>query len=131
MTDNEIMTTWHFSKVTAANIGSVTLSKETIFAIDDLINRQNSNIEELKSENSNLTSDLSSLRTEIEGYKKHIDNDIIYVHAVRAEAVKEFAERLKTKVDGWYYDFAKFDDTMDALMEIANLVKEFTEGEKK
>ena len=68
-------------------------------------------------------------QAEIEEYKKHIDNDIIYVDAVRAEAVKEFAERLKTKVDGWYYDFAKFDDTMDALMEIANLVKEFTEGD--
>ncbi len=72
-----------------------------------LINRQKAEIERLKEEKDNL------IRTYAE---------------CQAEAVKEFAERLKRQADGWYYDFANFDDTADALTEIDNLVKEFAEG---
>jgi hypothetical protein len=69
-------------------------------------------------------------REEIEGYKKHIDNDIIYVNAVRAEAVKEFAERLKATfptID----DLRCTDDDIYTLNLIDDLMKEFTEGDKK
>ena len=85
------------------------------------------NIEELKSKNANLTSDLSSLRTEIEAYKKHIDNDIIYVDAVRAEAVKEFAERLKHRLERKYTVYGR----EYVLRHLRELVKEFTEGDPK
>ncbi len=102
MTDNEFRESWNFSKMVAINIGSVTLSKKDVLAIDDFINRQ---------------------KAEIEEYQKHIDNDIIYVKAVKAEAVKEFAERVKEKIR-----------TMSRIVvydeDIDNLVKEFTEEQK-
>ena len=47
---------------------------------------------------------------------------------VKAEAVKEFAERLKKKAEGCFYDLANLDDFMCAVTDIDNLVKEFTEG---
>ncbi len=92
-----------------------------------LINRQKAEIDEQNTKIERLNYILESYALQygtVVGKKR-------LLRKARAEAVKEFAERLKTKVDGWYYDFAKFDDTMDALMEIANLVKEFTEGDPK
>lgn len=63
-------------------------------------------------------------RAEIAEYQKHIDQDIIYVHQVKAEAVKEFAERIKREclIDRGY-------EILQAGT-INNLVKEFTESEK-
>jgi hypothetical protein len=48
MTDNEIRDSWNFSKMVAINIGSVTLSKKDVLAIDDFINRLKQENEELK-----------------------------------------------------------------------------------
>lgn len=61
-----------------------------------------------------------------------VNNDLNYQLDVwnPTEAIKKFAERLKKEVDGWYYDFANFDDTMDALNDIDNLVKEMTEEQE-
>lgn len=48
MTDNEIRESWNFSKMVAIKIGSVTLSLEDVFAIDDFINRQKEEVERLE-----------------------------------------------------------------------------------
>ena len=48
MTDNELRERWKFSKTVAITIGSVTLSKGDVLALDDFINRQNAEIEQLK-----------------------------------------------------------------------------------
>jgi hypothetical protein len=47
MDHDEISAAWNFSKMVAINIGSVTLSKEDVLAIDDFINRQKAEIERL------------------------------------------------------------------------------------
>lgn len=62
-------------------------------------------------------------KAEIEKYQKHIDNDIIYVKAVKAEAVKEFADKLKANILHKSYPLK-----LSAVGEIDNLVKEFTGG---
>jgi hypothetical protein len=66
-------------------------------------------------------------KKEIDEYQKHIDNDIIYVKAVKAEAVKEFAERLKATFPN-REDPRCTNDDIYTLNIIDNLVKEFTEG---
>ncbi len=68
--------------------------------IDDLINRQ---------------------KAEIEEYQKHIDNDIIYVNRVKAEAYKEFAEKLKGKIDLSVFGSRGY---AISINDIDNLVKE-------
>ena len=73
----------------------------------DLINRQKAYIEKVKPIH-------NSFERELECAKQ--------------EAIKEFADRLKKEVDGWYYDFANIDDTMGALRDIDRLVKEMTGG---
>lgn len=50
------------------------------------------------------------------------------VNRAKTEAVKEFAEMLKERVEGCFYDLSNFDDFACALTDIDNLVKEFTEG---
>ena len=59
MTENDIIQEWNFAKMIATNIGSVTLSKERVLALDDLINRQKDEIERLKTENGKLKSEMS------------------------------------------------------------------------
>ena len=165
---------------------------EAVQTIEDELNRQNSNIEELKSKNSSLTSDLTSLRAEIKRLEytllgvmhrvdKWLDGDELKQNEVdraatmrektlqiveekeakierleannkvlsnvikntflakagceissfveiRAEAAKEFAERLKLQaytecsITGYKYQVVQIE-------EIDNLVKEFTGGE--
>lgn len=63
-------------------------------------------------------------KAEIEEYQKHIDNDIIYVKRVKAEAIKEFAERLKER--GYTNNYCQ---DIVLVESIDNLVKEMTEGE--
>jgi hypothetical protein len=71
--DSDIIKAWNFSKMVAINIGSVTLSKNDVLAIDGFINRQNAEIENLRKEKDNL----------IKTYKECM-----------TEAIKDFAERL-------------------------------------
>lgn len=79
---------------------------------------------------------INRLKAEIERLEKAIEV-VDFMEELRekqlkrakADAVKEFAERLKKEIDErWYYDIAGLDDTMCALTDIDNLVKEFTEG---
>jgi hypothetical protein len=73
-------------------------------------------------------------KEENDEYQKHIDNDIIYVKAVKAEAVKEFAERLHKYINDFREkrEMVMLPYTESALLviekKIENLVKEFTEG---
>ena len=112
--------------------------KRDVAFLEDFINRQNSNIEELKSKNSNPTSDLSSLRTEIERLQNTLDDVLDREPTLversekyaKAEAVKEFAEMVKetavtniTVGGSTYYCVG--------LHHLDNLVKEFTEGDPK
>ena len=48
MTDRELLASWDLDILCAKNIGSVTLSKEFILAIDDFITRQKAEIERLE-----------------------------------------------------------------------------------
>jgi hypothetical protein len=75
----------------------------------------------------NALSLINRQRAEIAEYQKHIDNDIIYVKRVKAEAIKEFTQRLKeysteTIIGGKY----KFQVVTTKCID--NLVKEMTEG---
>ena len=95
--------------------------------IKDLINRQKAEIERLQCEIKEKTETIVFLKDQVVGWSIDFRNIKNKVETAKAEAIKEFAERLKKEVAGWYYDFADFDDTMDALTEIDNLVKEMTE----
>jgi predicted HAD superfamily phosphohydrolase YqeG len=115
MTDNEFRESWNFSKMVAINIGSVTLSKEDVLAIDEFISRQKAEIERLQDYNENLrciNTDLSN-------------NLLDEVETARAEAVKEFAERLKEHT----HDIVLYGEIV-TMSKINNLVKEFTEEAK-
>lgn len=115
------------------------LAQKTIIALTEDRMRQETEIEKVRyklecllchATGGKLSKSTYSLRTmeiAVTDFMQEIDEEVVVEATVNA--VKEFAERLKTKADGWYYDFADLDDTMDALMEIDNLVKEFTGGE--
>ena len=83
------------------------MSKKDVLAVDVLINHQKAEIEELR--------------------------EIVFmdrseaIKQLRAEAVKEFAERLKSELTP--YPDVTFREYVSSLT-IDNLVKEFTEGEK-
>lgn len=113
ITDDEILSAWDFLKMVAINIGSVPIGKSEVVAINGLLNRQMYEIEK-------LTVELQAMRGAANSYKMH------YKEA-RAEAVKEFAERLTDKaelvrVNAFDSKWAISQDDID------NLVKEFTEG---
>ena len=78
----------------------------------DLINRQQAEIERLKIEN-------QSLRSAANSYKIHYDE-------ARAEAVKEFAYRLKERQQTFIGD--EYTYKFIYLIEIDNLVKEYEKG---
>lgn len=90
----------------------------------DLINRQQAEIERLKAMNQSKLDTIHDLQTEIESLK--IENESLrsaahsyklHYNEARAEAVKEFAERLKGKIDV-VYSIKHLQDNID------NLVKE-------
>jgi hypothetical protein len=123
MTDNEIKEAWDFTKIIAINIGSATLAKEEILAIDDLINRQREEIErlgslveELADGNEAWVSDNCDLRKKLK--------------TAKSEAIKEFAERLVAI----YENDKRYDRpnahtlVMTLFYHIDNLAKEMTEG---
>lgn len=111
MTDNEFRDSWNFSKIVAINIGSVTLSKENVLAIDDFINRQRAEIERLKQEcsvevNKTLMEFAEELKKDISWHRTEMYMNGLKgtprTHEITYECVEEY---------------------------IDNLVKEFTEGE--
>ena len=114
MTDNEIIKAWEkvYNLVTNENytqVVSVTALREMgahIKATLDLINRQKAEIERLQKENDHFA-DIGKLYSEI-----------------KAEAIKEFAERLKQKARFCLLDFNKITDTNEGVQAIDNRVKE-------
>ena len=91
----------------------------------DLINR-------LQEKNSNLTSDLTSLKAENERLKKFalIRNFDEWQATIKAEAYKEFAERLKEKPTQYFYETNR-DMTIPLVSfdRIDNILKELV-GDK-
>ena len=98
--------------------------------MEETINRQKETIEQLQTALFKCGEEMAEKQATISRRMDEIDMMFTKFETIAAEAVKEFAERLKKEVDGWYYDFANIDDTMDALTDIDNLVKEFTEGDQ-
>lgn len=80
--------------------------------------------------------DLDFLRQFINRQKAEIEDlrEIVYmdrseaIKKMKAEAVKEFAEKLKEEICCRHYNLTKYNDLIAALNAIDNLVKEFTEG---
>lgn len=97
-----------------------------------LINRQKAEIESLQAVHADMTESLrlaaeanKDMQAEIAEYQKHIDNDIIYVNRVKAEAIKDFAQRLKSNLGRIpQYHFTR----SEVEWSINTLVKEMTEG---
>ena len=114
MTNNEIIKALEWWLTVANNMDSITLSKKDIFAINDLINRQKAEIERLNNKYKHL--EASSLI-----FKGGVDYFV-------KEAIKEFAERLKTLLhmpDNMVTRRTVYTD------EIDNLVAEMTEQRKE
>jgi hypothetical protein len=66
-------------------------------------------------------------KAEIAEYQKHIDNDIIYVNRVKAEAIKEFAECAKKRFSEKLGSVNESFFSYSVQREIDTLVKEMTE----
>jgi len=117
---NEISADWNFSKMVAINIGSVTLSKEDVLAIDDFINRQKAEIEELEAE---IDKQYEQAKADILGNMADGGTSCHWcIDQHRAEAVKEFVEMLKE----YTHDIVLYGEIV-TMSRINNLVKEFTE----
>ena len=87
MTDNEFRDSWNFSKMVAINIGSVTLSKEDVLAIDGFINRQKAEIESLKIANEKMHDANKAQEAEIDRL-----NEILNAYALQYGTVRGFTE---------------------------------------
>lgn len=77
----------------------------------DLINRQ-------KAENGELRERITYLEKSIDYSRKEYNQLLQKLQQTKSEAIKEFAEQLKSKKEPWLYI---------SLAEIDNLVKEMTE----
>lgn len=66
------------------------------------------------------SAEVEKLREELGEYKKHVDNDIIYVHRVRAEVAREISEEIE-KIDEDTVSFQEF------YGKIMKLKKKYTE----
>lgn len=121
----------------------------------DLINRQKAKIEALQMDNSQLQADnfnaienAEHLSAEVEIWKEIAHRETNYIDIAKSEAIKEFAERLKSRtqkqwseyrriMDGnhipsmpsWEFWHGKVIEAEQTLNRIGNLVKEMTEGE--
>ena len=108
MTDNEIIGA--LERVSSWECDTGKYEKVIADNVLDLINRQKKEIEELRK---GFTADADYFASE---YDKNI----------KAEAIKEFAERLKIKVEyGEFYDTT--DDYIMTVEHIDDLVKQMTE----
>lgn len=89
----------------------------------DLINRQNAENSNLQEKNLNLTSDLTSLQKDLTSAKAEIErlqlekDNLIRTYAeCQAEAVKEFAERLKEKTK-WLFSSVSINHEIDNTLK--------------
>ena len=97
----------------------------------DLINRQKAEIENYSHNNKTMSDSIYKMQKLIESQKAEIERLQKTQQLARAEAIKEFAERLKEKalsVDVSYgYGREVYTDVV-AVIEIDNLVKEMVDG---
>ena len=89
----------------------------------DLINRQRAEIERLQDEIEEKNNTITFLKDQAVGWSIDFCNLKKKVETTKAEAIKEFVERLKSEIE--------FSDTITKVeRHIDNLVKEMTEGEQ-
>lgn len=87
----------------------------------------NAEVEEWKARANDWQNQYLKLIEEMEIYQEHIDQDIIYAKAIKAEAIKEFVVRLKTNMCHGYPYLEIEEDLF--RRDVDNLVAEMTEGE--
>ena len=96
-------------------------------SILDLINRQKAKIEALQMDNKQLQSDVKGLweceKEKVESAKQKVICACKMLKTAKSEAIKEFADRLKEKLQ-WDVEF---DNKLVFESDIDNLVKEMTE----
>lgn len=99
-----------------------------IIAID-LLNRKNAEIEDLKNQLSIFKKLLDKAEARIHMYKHYDEERDIRLHSrltetARAEAIKEFAERVNNLIDMCFYDLGDFDDNMSMKTDVDQIAKE-------
>ena len=127
LTDNEIIKAWVVIKERKR-----TPTKYLINETLDLINRQKAEIERLEKGNTALMNERNTLSANLEFLQKvekncrEERNSLWYrVQTAKAEAYKEFAERLKKKYP-WLNDYLY--STKKIVEDIDNLLKEMVGG---
>ena len=127
MTDNEIIAVLNGSILNAKSVDCKVWSLE-VYNLEnalDLINRQKAEIERLEKEikdKERVYNDEFCLRKEWQTKCRELLKD---KQTTKFEAIKEFAERVKEKLQ-WDVEF---DNKLVFESDIDNLVKEMTEGE--
>lgn len=100
-------------------------------AVSDLLNRQKAEIERLKAENKSIRYCYEQEKFYNDTLAESCEKNCKHFNmTTRAEAIKEFAERLKrTSIGLEIGDDKKFKMTVVSTVAIDNLVKEMTEEE--
>ncbi len=93
-------------------------STRMLNAVSDLTNRQKTEIEELRER-------ISYLEKSIDCSRKEYNRLLQKLQQAKSEAIREFAERLKSKLQ---WD-TEFENMLVFETDINNVVKEMTEGE--
>jgi predicted RNA-binding protein with EMAP domain len=149
MTDNEIIKALEYCKDCSANlnfeiINLITLKNAKLLELTDIINHQKAEIERLEQNLKEAHIDIKEHQAHIANLKMLIDkiedhiNPLPFetdydkaIKTAKAEAVKEFAERLKTQSRKMQSsDFSgEFWDRAVLVEDIDNLVKEMAGAE--
>lgn len=116
------MTEWSERGMAFCNVGMSEFARHTLA----LINRQKSQILKEQNKNSKLRNERNRLKAEIEEKTKKLQEILPIVAELKAEAVKEFAERVIERAKAHYFDNCCY--AVVSIEEIDNLVKE-TVGE--
>ena len=90
-------------------------------------------LERMSAEDANgFSSDILGLIKRQQAEIKRLWEDCDYfedkVKTIKSEAITEFAERLKTKMLDWCFDFEYYSEQQLAEEQVDNLVREMTEG---
>ena len=149
MTDNEIIKALELDKETIVALGGLNGIPPIVQHTDviDLINRQKAEIERLQSVNADMQESLrlaaeanKDMQAEVERYKTYYETMETEIYSfrkdqaevkflknkIRAEAIKEFAERAKGKA----HFSEDFGEAAVSCHDINALVKEMTEEKK-
>ena len=69
--------------------------------------------------------EVDELKKERDEYKKHVDEDIIYVHRIKEEVAREIFE----EIDGWFRYCERYGGNVIKI-RLAELKKKYTEGKE-